>query len=224
MSDSLCDPMDCSPPGSSAHGILQARILEWVGIPSPGDLPDTGMEPGSPAMRADSLPLSYQGFPISELCHFGTDEYTRLGDIYPSLVPQIWFSVHFCNDISSVSLAGLVCLPSWPCLSPPTRSGPSSAFSWELSLLCWQVASDHPTATCPSSICLLSFSHCVNFSGQSHLNSERLTPPGLKTLTFVSKNCFLSFGRYSHQSRSPTDLSLSVVFLSIRSRLLALQT
>jgi len=29
----LCDPMDCGPPGSSDHGILQARILEWVGIP-----------------------------------------------------------------------------------------------------------------------------------------------------------------------------------------------
>ena len=28
----LCDPMDCSPPGSSVHGILQARILEWVVI------------------------------------------------------------------------------------------------------------------------------------------------------------------------------------------------
>ena len=26
----LCDPMDCNPPGSSVHGILQARILEWV--------------------------------------------------------------------------------------------------------------------------------------------------------------------------------------------------
>ena len=30
----LSDPMDCSPPGSSVHGILQARILEWVAIPS----------------------------------------------------------------------------------------------------------------------------------------------------------------------------------------------
>ena len=30
----LCDPMDCSPPGSSAHGILQARTLEWVARPS----------------------------------------------------------------------------------------------------------------------------------------------------------------------------------------------
>ena len=30
----LCDPMDCSLPGSSVHGILQARILEWVAVPS----------------------------------------------------------------------------------------------------------------------------------------------------------------------------------------------
>ena len=30
----LCDPMDCSPPGSSVQGILQARILEWVATPS----------------------------------------------------------------------------------------------------------------------------------------------------------------------------------------------
>ena len=29
----LCDPMDCSPPGSSFHGFLQARILEWVAVP-----------------------------------------------------------------------------------------------------------------------------------------------------------------------------------------------
>ena len=28
----LCDPMDCNPPGSSVHGILQARVLEWVAI------------------------------------------------------------------------------------------------------------------------------------------------------------------------------------------------
>ena len=33
----FCDPMDCSPPGSSVHGILQARILEWVAVPSSGE-------------------------------------------------------------------------------------------------------------------------------------------------------------------------------------------
>ena len=46
--------MGCSPSGSLVHGILQARVLEWVAISSPGDLPDPGMEPGSPALQADS--------------------------------------------------------------------------------------------------------------------------------------------------------------------------
>ena len=32
MCPTLCNPMDCSPPGSSVHGILQARILEWIAI------------------------------------------------------------------------------------------------------------------------------------------------------------------------------------------------
>ena len=40
----LCDPMDRSPPGSFVHGVLQARILEWVACPSPGDLPNPGIE------------------------------------------------------------------------------------------------------------------------------------------------------------------------------------
>ena len=46
----LFDPMDCSLPGSSAHGILQARILEWVAFPSPGNLPNPGNKPTSPAL------------------------------------------------------------------------------------------------------------------------------------------------------------------------------
>ena len=46
----LCDPMGCSPPGSSLHGILQAGILEWVAFPPPGGLPNPGIEPGSPAL------------------------------------------------------------------------------------------------------------------------------------------------------------------------------
>ena len=50
----LCDPMDCSPPGSSVHGILQARILE-LPFPSPGDLPDPGIKPRFPALQVDSL-------------------------------------------------------------------------------------------------------------------------------------------------------------------------
>ena len=39
-----CDPMDCSPPGSSVHRILQIRILEWVAMPPPGELTDPGIQ------------------------------------------------------------------------------------------------------------------------------------------------------------------------------------
>ena len=60
----LCNPMDYSLPGSSVHGVLQARILEWV-LPfsPPGDLPDPGIEPGSPALQADSLLPEPRGNP-----------------------------------------------------------------------------------------------------------------------------------------------------------------
>ena len=40
----VCDPKDYSPAGSSVHGILQARILEWAAMPPPGDLPNPGIE------------------------------------------------------------------------------------------------------------------------------------------------------------------------------------
>ena len=49
---SLCDPMDCSPPGSSVHGTLQARILECVAMPFSRDRPHPGIEPGSPVSPA----------------------------------------------------------------------------------------------------------------------------------------------------------------------------
>ena len=60
--------MNCRLPVSCAHGILQERILDWVSkkkkkeywsgflFPSPRDLPDPGIEPGSLALQADSLP------------------------------------------------------------------------------------------------------------------------------------------------------------------------
>ena len=57
----LCDPMDCSPPGSSVHWILQARILEWIAVSSSKDLPDAGIEPVSPALLDKSLPLRHLG-------------------------------------------------------------------------------------------------------------------------------------------------------------------
>ena len=43
----LCDSIYCSLPGSTVHRILQARILEWLPCPPPGDLPDPAIEPAS---------------------------------------------------------------------------------------------------------------------------------------------------------------------------------
>ena len=58
----FCNPMDCSPPRSSVHGILQARIPDsGLPFPSSGRLPDLGIEPGSHALQADSLPSEPPG-------------------------------------------------------------------------------------------------------------------------------------------------------------------
>ena len=46
----FCNPTDCSLPGSSVHGISQARILERIAISFSRDLPDSGIKPASPAL------------------------------------------------------------------------------------------------------------------------------------------------------------------------------
>ena len=52
----LWDPLDCSLPGSSLHGILQATVLEWVAISfSRGSSLTPGIEPRSPAFQTDAL-------------------------------------------------------------------------------------------------------------------------------------------------------------------------
>ena len=58
--------MDCSLPGSSVHGISQARILVWVTISSSRASSHPGIEPGSQALAGDSLPLSHQGSPTGQ--------------------------------------------------------------------------------------------------------------------------------------------------------------
>ena len=55
--------MDCiAPPGSSVHGILQTKPFS-----SPGDLPNPGIKPGSPALQADSLPSEPLGYSMSNV-------------------------------------------------------------------------------------------------------------------------------------------------------------
>ena len=56
----LCDPMDCSPPGSSVHGFSRQEYWSGLPCPSPGNLSDSGIEPRSPALQADALPAETQ--------------------------------------------------------------------------------------------------------------------------------------------------------------------
>ena len=58
---SLCDPMDCGPPGSPSMEFSRQAYWNGYPIPSPGHLPDPGIEPESPALQAESLHLSHQG-------------------------------------------------------------------------------------------------------------------------------------------------------------------
>ena len=51
----LGDPRDCSPPGSSVHGIFQEEYWSGLPFPSPGDLPDPGIKPGSSTLQVDFL-------------------------------------------------------------------------------------------------------------------------------------------------------------------------
>ena len=91
----LCNPIDCSPPGSSVHGILQARILESVAIPFSRGL----SQPRSSALQVDSLPSEPPGKPCrpsephhihatrNETFHFQStnDTHKQEPQIYPSL-------------------------------------------------------------------------------------------------------------------------------------------
>ena len=57
----------CSPPDSSAMGFCRQEYWNGLPFPPPGNLPDPGIEPASPALQVDSLPLSPQRSPIKKV-------------------------------------------------------------------------------------------------------------------------------------------------------------
>ena len=81
----LCDPMDCSPLGSSVHGILQARTLEWVSMPPQKVFPTQGLNPcliHPLHWQVGSLPLAPPGKPTGRMPYKGED--SDLGDTFTS--------------------------------------------------------------------------------------------------------------------------------------------
>ena len=71
----LCDPIDCSPPGSSVHGTFQARILEWVVIFF-SRVPNPGIEPVFPALAGGIFTTESLGKPRE---HMDLDNYECSG-------------------------------------------------------------------------------------------------------------------------------------------------
>ena len=92
----LCDPVDCNPPDSSVHGILQARTMGfsrqeyWSGLPfpPPGDLPDPGIEPATPASQADA----FTSEPPGKSWASQSPPFTAASPAHPQPVPLI--SIH----------------------------------------------------------------------------------------------------------------------------------
>ena len=119
----LCDPMECCSPGSSVHGILHARVLEWVAIFTSRGYLDPGMEPGSPevpALQADSLPLSHCHWGNSSLLH--DNSHLILHSFVP-LISLITWDLFKGKDCGQVKKAMIVSLsPAMP--SPSPRCNP----------------------------------------------------------------------------------------------------
>ena len=84
------DSMDCSPVGSSLHGIFRQEYWSGLPFPSPRNLPDPGIEPGSPALQADSLPSEPSGKPYNIHPHFSFFVF-----LPPSLSPSLPLSLLF---------------------------------------------------------------------------------------------------------------------------------
>ena len=100
----LCDPMDCSLPGSSVHGILQARILKWVAISFTRGLPDPGIKPRSPILQADFLPSDPPEKPLYEcICVF-----------YILSLPYNQIYLYHLDKSLPVTLVPTVCAPLAP--------------------------------------------------------------------------------------------------------------
>ena len=80
----LCDPMDCSPPGSSVHGFLQARILKWIAISSYRGSFWPRVEPASPVVADGIFTTEQPGKPHRMLYHSPVVKYLEYFPIFPN--------------------------------------------------------------------------------------------------------------------------------------------
>ena len=118
----LCDPMSCSPPDSSDHGILQARISEWVACPSSGDFPYPGIS---------LWPVLYYYF---------------FNDINFIFIFKLYNIVLVLANIKMNPPQVYMCSPSWTLLPPHSiplscPSAPAPSIQYHALNLDWQLVS-----------------------------------------------------------------------------------
>ena len=143
--------MDCSPPGSSVHGILQARILEWVAMPPSRDLPDPGIEPESlmcPALAGKFFTTSTTWEAPYELSGFFFHTWPTLA------LSPIWECTFFWDGFQPWGLRGALASHIMGCCPPPfdlkesfCSLAPRKGNIWPLDLLLKQGLS--PLCFCP---------------------------------------------------------------------------
>ena len=96
----LCNPMDCSPPGFSVHGILQAR---WLPFPSPADFPDPGAKPRLPALQADCLSPGLPDKPTMHMQHSNVpSQWRSQACVMEELHPQMKPASPLCINLESL--------------------------------------------------------------------------------------------------------------------------
>ena len=105
----LCNPTDCSLQGSSVHGILQARIPDWVASPFSRGSALPGTEPGSPTLQPDSLLSEPPGKPYESLIVINQLDVMRyiaspLPAIFPTEILTRFSSVQFSRSVVADSL------------------------------------------------------------------------------------------------------------------------
>ena len=97
----LCEPIDGSPPGSSVHGILQARILDWVAMSSSRGSSQPRDRSRSPAVHAHSLHLSHQG---STHTHTHTHTHIHMALIDTKFLIDTLYYIPYSKEIMRYNL------------------------------------------------------------------------------------------------------------------------
>ena len=96
----LCDSLDCSLPGSSVHGILQARILEWVAVSfSGGSFQPRDRNPGLLHCRQILYHLSYPGIPEFSIVNLDRNYQVTLRKIFASSLLLFFFWKNTCVKV-----------------------------------------------------------------------------------------------------------------------------